>query len=155
VFPDGTAAGADALAVAALVDPAFLAGAGWDRGQQVLHLTPDHPQFGWKACRFPGCPARPRVGGFCQACHGWLTTAGIDVTAGGLDLAALPARPPLFREGDCAVPGCGRPWRSTAVQLCVWHAEQRERFGMPAMEAFLAHGDVGPMAGFGPCRVVA
>jgi hypothetical protein len=103
VFPDGTTAGADALVVAALVDPAFLAGAGWDRDRQVLHLTPEHPQFGWKACLFPRCPARRRVGGFCQACHGWLTTAGIDVTAGDLDLAALPARPPLFREGACAV----------------------------------------------------
>jgi hypothetical protein len=155
VFPAGTAAGAGALAVAALVDPAFLAGAGWDRDQQVLRLVPGHPQFGWSACCFPGCLARRRVGGFCQASHGWLTAAGVDVTAGGLDLAALPARPPLFCEGACAVPGCGRPWRSAAVQLCVWHAEQRERFGMPALEAFLARGDVRPMAAFGPCRVVA
>jgi hypothetical protein len=37
----------------------------------------------------------------------------------------------------------------------VWHAEQRERFGMPALEVFLARVDVRPMAGFGPCRVVA
>ena len=65
VFPDGAPAGAEAMAVAALVEPAFLAGAGWDRDQQVLHLVPDHPQFGWSACRFPGCPARRRVGRFC------------------------------------------------------------------------------------------
>lgn len=155
VFPAGAPAGADAVAVAALVDPVFLAGAGWDRDRQVLQLAPDHPQFGWSACCFPGCLARRRVGGFCQACHGRLTAAGIDVTAGGLDLAALPARPLLFREGACAVRGCGRPWRSEGVRLCVWHAEQRERFGMPALEAFLARGDVRPMAGFGPCRVVA
>jgi integrase len=153
--PAGTAAGAQALAVAALVGPAFLAGAGWDRDRQVLRLAPDHPQFGWSACCFPGCLARRRAGGFCQACHGWLTASGIDVSAGGLDLAALPARPPLFRAGACAVRGCGRPWRSAGAQLCVWHAEQRERFGMPAMEAFLARADVRPMAGFGPCRVVA
>jgi hypothetical protein len=155
VFPAGTAAGAGALAVAALVDPVFLAGARWDRDRQVLRLAPDHPQFGWSACCFPGCLARRRVGGFCQACYGWLTASGIDVTAGGLDLAALPARPPLFREGACAVRGCGRPWRSAGVQLCVWHAEQREHFGMPALEVFLARDDVRPMAGFGPCRVVA
>lgn len=155
VFPGGTTAGAEAVAVAALVDPVFLAGAGWDRDRQVLRLEPDHPQFGWSACRFPGCPARRRVGGLCQACHGWLTASGIDVTVGGLDLAALPARPPLFSEGACAVRACGRPWRSAGVQLCVWHAEQRERFGIPALEAFLAHADVRPMVGFGPCRVVA
>jgi hypothetical protein len=146
---------AQALAVAALVDPVFLAGAGWDRDRQLLRLAPDHPQFGWSACRFPGCLARRRVGGFCQACHGCLTASGTDVTAGGLDLAALAGRPPLFREGACAVRGCGRPWRSAGVRLCVWHAEQRERFGMPALEVFLARVDVRPMAGFGPCRVVA
>ena len=155
VFPAGTAAGAEALAVAALVDPVFLAGAGWDRGRQVLHLAPDHPQFGWSACRFPGCRARRRTGGLCQACYGWVAALGIDVEAGGLDLAALPGRPPLFREGACAVRGCGRPWRSARAQLCLWHAEQRERLGTLALEAFLARDDVRPMAGFGPCRVVA
>jgi integrase len=155
VFPAGTAAGAQALAVAALVDPVFLAGAGWDRDRQVLHLTPDHPQFGWSACRFPRCRARPRVAGFCQACYGWLAASGIDVAAGGPDLAALPARPPLFREGACAVPGCGRPWRSVRAGLCLWHAEQRERCGAGSLEAFLARGDLRPLAGCGPCRVVA
>jgi len=155
VFPARTVAGAQALAVAALVDPAFLAGAGWDRDRQVLCLAPDHPQFGWSACRLPGCLGRRRATGFCEACQGWLRASGIDVTAGGLDLAALPARPPLFRAGSCVVPGCGRPWRSGRAQLCLWHAEQRDRFGFPAMEAFLARDDVRPMAGFGPCQVVA
>jgi integrase len=155
VFPAGTVAGAQALAVAALVESAFLAGAGWDRDQQVLRLAPDHPQFGWSACLVPGCPGRRRAAGFCQACHGWLVASGIDVAAGGLDLAALPARPPLFREGACAVPGCGRPWRSERAQLCLWHAEQRDRSGRPDLRAFLARDDVRPMAGFGPCQVAA
>jgi hypothetical protein len=145
VFPAGTGAGAQALAVAALVAPAFLAGAGWDRDRQVLHLAPDHPQFGWSACCFPGCLARRRAGGFCQACHGWLTASGIDVSAGGLDLAALPARPPLFREGACAVRcGAAAGWRPGAAGRMLQSRRRAglDRHGLPA-GAQLGHPEPG------------
>jgi integrase len=154
VFPDAMVAGDAARAVAAQVDPAFLAGAGWDRDRQVLHLTPDHPRLGWASCRFPGCPVRARAGGFCLGCARRLAAAGIDVTAGGLDLASLPPRLALFREDACAVPGCERVWRSQQARLCPSHAAQRDRAGMD-LETFLARGDLRPFAAFGPCLVVA
>jgi integrase len=148
------AAGGQALAVAALVDPGFLAGAGWDRDRQILRLRPDHPQLGWDACRAPGCLARTRAAGFCQACVSRLAAAGIDVTRDGLDVASLPPRPPLFREGLCAVPRCGRVWRSAGVKLCPSHADQQVRSGA-SYEAFLARDDLRPLPGFGRCQVAA
>ena len=154
VFPAGTVAGTQALAVAALVDPVFLAGAGWDRDQQVLRLAPDHPQLGWDACRFPGCSARTQIAGFCQACCRRLAAAGIDVAAGAAEVATLPARQSLFREGLCAVPGCERVWRSARVELCPSHAAQQDRSGA-GLEAFLARDDLRPFAAFGACLVVA
>jgi hypothetical protein len=147
-------AGSQALAVAALADPGFLAGAGWDRDRQVLRLRPDHPQFGWDACRATGCEARARVAGFCQGCVSRLAAAGIDVRRDGPDLASLPPRPPLFGEGACAVPGCERVWQSAAAKLCSSHALQQARSGT-GFEAFLARDDLRPFPGFGWCQVVA
>lgn len=154
VFAAGTMAGAQELAVAVQVDPAFLAGIGWDRDRQVLHLRPGHPQLGWDACRISGCLERARTAGVCEACVRRLAAGGIDVTRDDLDPASLPPRPPLFCEGICAVPGCERVWRSARARLCLWHAEQQDR-SAATLEAFLARDDLRPFPGFGPCQVVA
>lgn len=158
MFPAGTPAGAEAPAIASLADPAFLAGIGWDRDRQVLDIKPDHPQFGWDACPVTGCRAYLRGRAVCVACTGRLARQGIDVTAPGLDVAALPARPPSFIEGSCGVPGCRRPWRSERAGLCPWHAEQRDRCGAVSVEEFLARAgreDIRPLPAAGPCRVVS
>jgi integrase len=154
VFAPGTAAGAEALAVAAQVDPVFLTETGWVRHRQVLCLRPGHPQLGWDACGISGCVGRARTAGVCEACMRRLAAEGIDVMRDGLDPASLPPRPPLFGEEICAVPGCQRVWRSARARLCLWHAEQQDRCG-EALEAFLARDDLRPFAGFGPCQVVA
>ena len=36
--------------LAALIDPAFLAEAGWDRASRVLSLPAEHPLLGWQGC---------------------------------------------------------------------------------------------------------
>jgi hypothetical protein len=41
--------------LAGLIDPAFLAEAGWDPGAQMLSLPHEHPLLGWRACPAPGC----------------------------------------------------------------------------------------------------
>ena len=52
---------AAAARLAALIEPAFLAEAGWDRGTRVLSLPPGHLLLGWRACPAPGC-ANPLYG---------------------------------------------------------------------------------------------
>jgi integrase len=78
----GARAGADAATarLAALIEPAFLAEAGWDRVTRVLSLPPGHPLLGWRACPVPGCvnvlygPAREC--GTCRHAAGRRPAAG-------------------------------------------------------------------------------
>ena len=44
-----------AAAVAAVIDPAFLAEAGWDPARRVLSFAPEHPLLGRPVCRAAGC----------------------------------------------------------------------------------------------------
>ena len=41
--------------LACLIDPSFLAEAGWDPRTRVLSLPHEHPLLGWRACPAPGC----------------------------------------------------------------------------------------------------
>ena len=55
VLGGGPGVNAAAARLAALIEPAFLAEAGWDRGTRVLSLPPGHLLLGWRACPAPGC----------------------------------------------------------------------------------------------------
>jgi hypothetical protein len=51
VFGDGCLADEQAARLARLIDPAFLAEAGWDPGGRVLTPPCGHPQLGWLSRR--------------------------------------------------------------------------------------------------------
>ena len=97
-----------AAQLAGLLDPAFLAEAGWDPTVRVLSLPAQHPLLGRTLCRVEGCAATAhgtKTGGLCWRCYARLTGAGMTVeeiiTTG--ELPALAARPV-----GCLVPGCQR-----------------------------------------------
>ena len=56
----GTELEGDAALLAARLDPAFLAGVGWDAVTLVLSMPAGHPLLGRKVCRAAGAP-RPAV----------------------------------------------------------------------------------------------
>jgi hypothetical protein len=150
VFAGG--AGGQAAAVAAVIDPAFLAEAGWDPVRLVLSPPSGHPLLGRPVCRAPGCgttaPARTRV---CASCQRRLAGRGLTLA----DAAVLPARPDLLRgPGPCAVKGCGRERLSAPARLCQAHLELRQRLGISVAE-FTASPMTRPLPPLEPCAVAA
>jgi hypothetical protein len=102
---------AQAVRLAVLVDPRFLADCGWDRTGQVLAPPPDHPQLGWTppvgpaqaAASVTSCvvPLRAAPGspGLCRAHRSRQMLRGVSVD----EFAADPARRALDRFGPCLV----------------------------------------------------
>jgi hypothetical protein len=149
----GVALEGPARQLAALLDPAFLAGAGWDPVTRVLSPPAGHKLLGRKLCRAGGCTASPHGGrGVCHRCFTRLTAAGM--TAG--QIAAAELVPPVpARRVTCLVPGCSRscPVRDT---LCRHHAKQwRGRAGEVALEDFLADPRARPLGPPLSCAVAA
>jgi integrase len=116
-----------ASAIAALIDPAFLAEAGWDLATRVLYPPATHPLLGRPICRAAGCsttaPDRSRI---CASCRRRLTEHGL-----GLDeVAALSVRQPsrLAQDADaghgCAVAACTRPARHRDGVYCEAHQQR-------------------------------
>jgi integrase len=145
------AAGLDAAAVMALVDPAFLAEAGWDPVTMALSPPADHPLLGRPVCRAGGCDnTAHRPSRICMGCEQRLAEHGLSEDA----LAALP---PLRRvkPDTCAVSGCARVWASGRSRLCQAHLhQQRKTFNLP-LEQFLADRRVQGLPACGPCLVSA
>jgi integrase len=136
----------------ALIEPTFLAAAGWDADTQVLTPPADHPQFGYQVCMVAGCTTEARRrGGLCPSCDQHWLASGLDLDAFA---AAGPKKMRVLGEFFCAVSGCGRPRKSTLARVCYTHDAQRERLGLE-LDAFLAHPDVWPLPTLGPCRVPA
>ena len=102
VMLDGPAA-----RLAQMLDPAFLAEAGWDPDRQVLSLPAGHRLLGRAVCRVDGCAttAQP-VADVCFSCLTRLTGQGL--SAGQITQASL--LPPL--PARARVRGPGMPGRS-------------------------------------------
>jgi hypothetical protein len=67
-----------AAAIAALIDPAFLAEAGWDPARRVLSLAPEHPLLGRPVCRAAGCSTSAQAASrICASCRGRLAEHGL------------------------------------------------------------------------------
>lgn len=98
------AAGIDPQAahIAAMIEPKFLAEAGWDPATRVSSLRAEHPLLGWRACLTRGMPTRSTVETTCAA------GAGSAMSNLGNDkIVALGAA--LARRGDpCGVAACER-----------------------------------------------
>lgn len=144
-----------AAGIATVIDPAFLAEAGWDARQLVLFPPPEHPLLGRPVCRAAGCsttaPDRSRI---CASCRRRLAEQGVDAD----QLASLPDRA-LERSGRgpgaCRVDGCAREWVSSRSGLCRNHFEQQRTLRSTSIEQFLAHPQTRPLPPCDPCTVVA
>ncbi len=141
--------------LARMLDPAFLAGAGWDPAARVLSLPAGHRLLGRAVCRTGGCGTTVRAGfgGVCHRCFTRLSEQGL--TAG--QIAAAPQLPPApARMRHCAVPGCQREPTVMQAIMCQSHVRQfRQRAGNPAIGQFLADPRVIPLPPFQPCAVAA
>ena len=127
-----------AARLAGMLDPAFLAEAGWDPASRLLSLPASHPLLGRTLCRADGCPATAqgtKAGGLCWGCFARLRRAGMSAE----EIAALPRVPPAPpRRAGCLVPGCermspgGRQGQRTG--LCVAHSRRFRRTAGMTME---------------------
>ncbi len=148
----GSAPGGQAAMIAAVIDPVFLAEAGWDPASLVLSPPAEHALLGRPVCRAEGCRTtaqqRARV---CVSCQRRLAACGLSVS----QLAVLPARPcPVRGPGACAVQGCAREQVSAPAALCRSHLDLQRALG-GSVEDFLAHPTARPLAACGPCAVAA
>jgi integrase len=143
-----------AARIAAVIDPAFLAEAGWDAAALVLYPPAQHPLLGRKVCRAAGCSTtatdRSRV---CASCQRRLAEQGLTLE----QLASLPAR--VFERsgrgpGACRVDGCARAWAASRDGLCHDHHEQQRTFGVD-LEQFLVDPQVRPLGPGEACMVSA
>ncbi|MBV8350288.1 MAG: transposase [Mycolicibacterium sp.] len=142
-------------AITAVIDPEFLAEAGWDPQRRVLSFAPEHPLLGRPVCRAAGCltsaPASSRI---CASCRRGLAQHGL----GADEIASLP---PRVRERSgrgpdaCVVDGCRREWESSRSGLCRAHAEQLRALPVADVDEFLAHRRTRPLPPCGPCAVAA
>ncbi|MGH3628555.1 MAG: site-specific integrase, partial [Sciscionella sp.] len=144
-----------AAAIAAVIEPAFLAEAGWDPQRRVLSFAPGHPLLGRHVCRAAGCSTTAQaVSRICFSCRRRLTEHGLDEG----EIASLPPRerPRSGRGPDgCVVDGCGREWESARSGLCHAHAEQVRALPVAGINEFLAHRQTLPLAPCPACAVAA
>ena len=144
-----------AATITMVIDPAFLAEAGWDPARKVLSFAPEHPLLGRPVCRAEGCstsaPAATRI---CASCRRRLAEHGL----GDDQIASLPPRG-RERSGrgpdGCCVDGCGREWESASSGLCRAHAEQLRALPVTDVGEFLAHRQTRPLPPCAPCAVAA
>lgn len=89
--------------LAALIDPAFLAEAGWHAASRVLSLPCEHALLGWRMCPTPGCANQVYTReGVCGACR-------VDDGKSGTGKIATGDRVPVRSCGEvCGVDACRR-----------------------------------------------
>jgi integrase len=136
VFGDMGVLDEQAVRLAVLVDPRFLAECGWDPAGHVLAPPPDHPRLGWTppvgparaaasvtSCVVPGCSRPPGSHGLCRAHRSRQMLRGISVD----EFAADPARRALTRFGPCLVAACPRDRHGGRVAYCEPHQSRWTR----------------------------
>ncbi|GFG65468.1 hypothetical protein MKUB_29580 [Mycobacterium kubicae] len=88
VFADPAGIDRHAASITVVIDPAFLAEAGWDAARNAVVRT-GHPLLGRPVCRASGCltsaPAATRI---CASCRRRLAEHGL----GDDEIASLPPR---------------------------------------------------------------
>lgn len=138
--------------LAALIEPEFLAEAGWDETIRVLYPPHDHPLLGRRVCKARGClTTAPRKDRICASCRSRLRRAGLaETNVDLLDELARPSRGP----GMCRVGGCEREWLSALSRLCSVHEYQHKSLGV-SIDEFCAHPSVCPLAQNPRCQVAS
>ncbi len=138
VFGSEHMADEQAVRLTRLIDPAFLAEAGWDPEGRVLAPPQGHPQLGWRPrldgaetpaggwCAVRRC-RRPVTGtrteGLCAAHRRAQRRRGVSVT----QFVADPARRALPSWGACQVTACPRERLGGNVRYCEPHQERWRR----------------------------
>jgi integrase len=144
VFGDVGVLDAQAVRLAVLVDPRFLAECGWEPFGQILAPPADHPQLGWTppvgpartaavtGCVVSGCSRPPGSHGLCRAHRSRQMLRGISVD----EFAADPARRALARFGPCLVTACPRDRSGGRVAYCEAHQIRwtRDRRADPGLD---------------------
>jgi hypothetical protein len=142
--------------LAGRIEPAFLAEAGWDAGTRVLTIDPARPLLGRSTWKAPGCQTTCPAGtGICLDCRRRLEKAGLGLEDAGLLPPPRGARWLGAEDGTCAVPGCPRPWASSARPLCPAHLAQKERLAVSEFAAFAVLPGVTALPSHGICAVAA
>ncbi|GFG63337.1 hypothetical protein MKUB_46890 [Mycobacterium kubicae] len=126
VFADPAGIDRHAASITVVIDPAFLAEAGWDAARKVLSFAPEHPLLGRPVCRASGCltsaPAATRI---CASCRRRLAEHGL----GDDEIASLPPRVAnewgagrmlvsstvVDASGNRRVPGCVTPTQNSCA----------------------------------------
>lgn len=146
----------------ALLDPVFLAEAGWNAELGLLRPAQDHRLLGWSHCSVPGCMVETNQP-LCTGCRRSQADSGLPPEE---FIASAPVKRHggaegrrLFDDVLCKVKGCERPPSTRTIGLCNSHAIRcREVFGrldIIDVPLFLERPDVRPFRGWGACRVVA
>ena len=135
-----------------LLDPAFLAEAGWDAALLVMFPPPAHRLLGRPICQAQGCETTAMgCDRICQSCSRRLATSGL----GPDQLALLPARGYPARGPDaCRVEGCGREWISASVGLCRSHGDQWQPTDL-TVEQFCTDAASQPLPAHPRCSVAS
>src|SRR5680860_319928 len=131
VFAATTRLDLPAVQLAAVIDPAFLAEAGWNAAAVGLCPPPEHSLLGRPVCRARGCsttaPSRGRV---CASCRRRLAGQGmVDDDVDRLlprTEAGSGSDPPAVRD-PCAVAACGRRRRHRDGRYCEAHQQRLRR----------------------------
>lgn len=152
----------EAARLAAVIDPSFLADAGWDPVLRILALPAGHPLLGWRNCRVSGCDSSSRAqwADLCWRCMTRLKKLGMteEQIVAGRDLPPPPAGEELL----CAVPGCRReatgfrrdsPPETTG--LCRVHKAQFHRKNAGTLAEYLTLPGVRPLGPDGTCAVAS
>lgn len=125
------------IEVLALLDPAFLAEAGWDGRRLILEPAPEHPLLGRPVCRVAGCASTaPTRDHLCVSCR----RLAPDGDTGDDAIAVMATRRASAKRrrwggelsdpsgcGSCQVVACDRPSRNRDGAYCVAHQQRWRR----------------------------
>nr|CTQ89091.1 possible transposase [Kibdelosporangium sp. MJ126-NF4] len=136
-----------------MIDPAFLEVIAWDYDRRIVTFPQAHPRLGWNACAVLGCTKLTTLSSkICATCtRRWKATGGQPLEE---FVAVVKREWHAIGIGDCVVPGCLRPWTTSAAQLCLTHEAHRKRASQTLPVFLLTPGLTGFPA-FGPCLVAA
>jgi len=123
LLPAGCRVDGQTRRLASLIDPQFLAEAGWNPSRLVFNPPPGHRLLGRPICRAAGCETTAMsCNRICHSCAKRLAASGL----GEDQISLLPARLlPVRGVVPCRVTGCGRESDASTVGLCRWHQDQQ------------------------------
>jgi len=152
LLPLGCRIDGQARQLALLIDPEFLAEAGWNPARLVFTPPPGHRLLGRPICRAAGCDTTAMGGNrICQSCTNRLTAHGLAEE----QISLLPERSVPFRGiGPCRVTGCGREWDASAVGLCRSHRDQQHGLQL-TVQQFLSDPRARPLPAAADCAVAS